>query len=76
MQGIAFLRCGDSERIVLIAAVCVPDKIRANPSLICIASLAVRIHTDKYDIVIGIAFIKPSRTDTEIYQVIVDTSAV
>ena len=61
---------------MLVAAVCVPDKVRADTAQIGIAGLAVLILSDEHDIVIGIAFIQPSRTDTKIYQVIVDTPSM
>lgn len=76
IQRAAFKGGGNPKGIVLVAAVCVPDKVRADTAQIGIAWLAATILSDKYDIVIGIAFIQPSRTDTEIYQVVVNTSSM
>ena len=53
-----------------------PDEIRADPSLIGVAGLAVRIHPDEHHIVIGIAFIKAAGLDAEIDQLIIDPPAV
>src|SRR5699024_12110467 len=76
MQLAAFSCCGNPKRIMLVAAGCVPDEIRAYPTQVCIAGFAVPIHTDKYDVMIRIAFIESSCADTKIYQITVDTSAV
>ena len=61
---------------MLVAAVCVPDKIRADTAQIGIAGFAVPILPDEYDIVIRVTLIKPSRTDSKIYQLVVNPSAV
>ena len=76
MQAAAFSCRGNPKRIMLVAAGGVPDEIRADPPQVGIAGLAVLIHTDEYDIVMGIALIEPSRADTEIDQLMVDPSAV
>ena len=61
---------------MLVAAVGVPDEVGADPSLVGIAWLSVRIHADEHHIVIGIAFIKAAGLDAEVDQLIVDPSAV
>ena len=62
--------------IMLVAAVGIPDEVRADPSLIGVAGLAVRIHPDEHHIMIGVAFIKAAGLDAEIDQLIIDSSAV
>ena len=61
---------------MLVAAVCVPDEIRADTAQIGIAGFAAVILPDEYDIVIRVTLIKPSCVDTKINQFIVDTSVV
>ena len=61
---------------MLVAAVGIPDEVRADPSLIGVAGLAVRIHPDEHHIMIGVAFIKAAGLDAEIDQLIIDSSAV
>ena len=61
---------------MLVAAVGVPDEVRADSSLVCIAGFSVCIHADEHHIVIGIAFIKATGLDAEVDQLVVDPSAV
>ena len=61
---------------MFVAAVGVPDEVRADPTLVSIAGLSVCIHADEHHIVIGIAFIKSAGLDAEVDQFIVDPSAV
>lgn len=61
---------------MLVAAVGIPDEVRADPSLISVAGLSVCIHADEHHIVIGIALIKAAGLNAEIDQFIVDPSAV
>ena len=76
MERVACGRCRASKGIVLIAAVGVLDEVRADPSLVGIAGLAVRIHTDEHHIVIGIALVKAAGPDAEVDQLIIDAPAV
>ena len=76
MERIACGRRRDSKGIVLVAAVGVPDEVRADPSLVGVAGLSVCIHTDEHYIVIGVAFIKAAGLNAEIDQLIVDPSVV
>lgn len=61
---------------MLVAAVGIPDEVRADPTLIGVAGLAVRIHAHEHHIVIGVAFIKAAGLDAKIDQLIIDPSAV
>lgn len=61
---------------MLVAAVGVPDEVRADPTLVSIAGLSVCIHADEHHIVIGGALVKAAGLDAEIDQFIVDPSAV
>ena len=73
------ITCGrrrNPKGIVLVAAVGVPDEVRADPSLVGVAGLAVRIHADEHHIVIGITLVKAAGLDAEVDQFIVDPSAV
>ena len=79
LKQVEHIACGrrrDSKGIVLVAAVGIPDEVRADPSLISIAGLSVRIHADKHYIVIGIALVKAASLDAEVDQLIIDPSAV
>ena len=62
--------------IVLVAAVGIPDEVRANPSLVGVARLSVCVHAHENHIVIGVALIKATGLDAEIDQLVVDASAV
>ena len=66
----------ESQRIMLVAAVGIPDEVRADSSLVCIAGFSVCIHADEHHIVIGIAFIKATGLDAEVDQLVVDPSVV
>ena len=57
---------GFHKGIVLIAAVGIPDEVRADPSLIGVAGLSVRIHPHEYYIVVGIALVKAAGLDAEV----------
>ena len=54
----------------------IPDEVRADSSLVCIAGFSVCIHADEHHIVIGIAFIKATGLDAEVDQLVVDPSVV
>lgn len=61
---------------MLVAAVGIPDEVRADPSLISIAGFSVCVHADEHYIVIGVALIKATGLDAEVDQLIIDPSAV
>ena len=61
---------------MLVAAVGIPDEVRADPTLVSIAGLSVCIHADEHHIVIGGALVKAAGLDAEVDQFIVDPSAV
>ena len=72
MDGLAV--SGNGEGIVLVAAVGVPDEVRADPSLVGVTGLAVCVHSYEHHIVIGVALIKAAGLDAEIDQRTVDPS--
>ena len=76
VERIACGRRRNPKGIMLVAAVGVPDEVRADSSLVCIAGFSVCIHADEHHIVIGIAFIKATGLDAEVDQLVVDPSAV
>lgn len=61
---------------MLVAAVGIPDEVRADSSLIGIAGLSVCVHSYKHHIVIGVALVKAAGLDAETDQFIVNASAV
>lgn len=61
---------------MFVAAVGIPDEVRADPTLVGVTGVTVRIHTHEHYIVIGVALVKAVGLDTEIDQLIVDPSAV
>lgn len=73
------IACGhrrNPKGIVLVAAVGIPDEVRADPSLIGIAWLSVCVHAHEHHIVIGVALVKAAGLDAEVNQFIVNASAV
>ena len=75
VERVACDRRRNSKGIVLVAAVGIPDEVRADPTLVSIAGLAVCVHADEHHIVIRIAFIKAAGLNAEIDQLIIDSSA-
>jgi len=76
VERIACGRRRDSKGIVLIAAVGIPDEVRADPSLVGIAGLSVCVHAHKHHIMIGITLVKAAGLDAEVDQLIADAPAV
>lgn len=76
VERIACDRRRDFKGIVLVTSVGVPDEVRADPSLIGVAGLAVCVHPHEHYIMIGIALVKAAGLDAEVDQFIVDPSAV
>lgn len=76
VERVACSRRRNSKGIVFVAAVGIPDEVRADPTLVSIAGLSVCIHADERHIVIGVALVKAAGLNAEIDQLVVDSSAV